>query len=155
MAADIILYTEADLELRALFDRERNGDEKEAFERKLLAMPENVRWRDNYNRACRLWTLGLSYWRDMVPLLSEGMVLAPDDCRDFALQIASAMPPAHEKLDTLIGDQATEFEYVRTNFELDISPYTPEELAWCAFDAGRLAGLLYQGARSNGVLCSV
>lgn len=156
MAADILLYTEADAELRGLFARERNGDEKELFERRLLAFPENLRWRDPYNADCRLWSLGLSYWRDMVPLLDERMVLGPEECHDFIELIVTNMPPDHGKLE-LAGAAGTELAYVLENFgpEARASEYDGDRLAWLSFEAGQLAGLLSVGWRGSGVLCSL
>jgi hypothetical protein len=163
MAADIVLYTEADAELRDLFARERNGDEKDTFERKLRALPENVRWRDNYNPQCRLWSLGLSYWRDFAPLLDERMVLTPEQCLQAVGLICPpgrfpfvGMPPSYDKV-TEAGGPGTELEYVMATFgpESRPEPYLPDVLAWLAFDAGSLSGLLTMGWRTEGVLCSL
>jgi hypothetical protein len=159
MAADMVLYREADPELRELFARERDGDEKEAFERKLLALPETVRWRDNYNPQCRLWSLGLSYWRDFATRLDERMVLTPEQCLDLSDLVRRGMPPRFDNVFELAGGPYTELEHVLKNFGPEARPtrdaYTNDVLAWLAFDAGGLAGLLMMGWRTEGVLCSL
>lgn len=57
-------------------------------------------FRDSYNSTNVLWTLGLSWWRDVVPLLNEQRELTGDNLRWFRDRVAAGSQclPTKEKL---------------------------------------------------------
>lgn len=58
-------------------------------------------FRDSYNATNMLWTLGLSWWRDVVPLLNEHRELTGENLRRFRDRVAVAQQclPTREKLE--------------------------------------------------------
>lgn len=59
-------------------------------------------FRDSYNMSNVLWTLNLSWWRDVLPVLDEQLELRGQKLQHFRDQIASAKQrlPTSEELNT-------------------------------------------------------
>jgi len=78
-------------------------------------------FRDSYNLSSVLWTCGLSWWRDVLPLLNDDLELTGKNLRRFRNQFASAeqhLPTAEElraqgghKKETSLNSLAKLHEY--------------------------------------------
>jgi hypothetical protein len=53
--------------------------------------PLNGYFRDSYNLSSVLWTLGLSWWQDVIPLLDAKCELKGEKLRHFRNQVAQAI----------------------------------------------------------------
>ena len=59
----------------------------------------NAYFRDSYNMTNVLWTLGLSWWQDVIPLLNEELELKDENLQRFRDQVVNAkqqLPTAEE-----------------------------------------------------------
>jgi hypothetical protein len=64
-------------------------------------LPSESYFRDSYNMTSVLWTLGLSWWRDVLPLLDANLELKGRELQRFREQVARAeqrLPTAEDLL---------------------------------------------------------
>jgi hypothetical protein len=54
-------------------------------------------FRDSYNEGCVMWQLGLSWWRDVTPMLNEKRVLTQSKIRELLAMVESCRIPDEPK----------------------------------------------------------
>ena len=78
-------------------------------------LPLNGYFRDSYNATSVLWTLSLSWWRDVLPLLDSASELTGRNLRHFRRQVATAtqhLPNADELRAMELSVEQTGFRTV-------------------------------------------
>ncbi len=74
------------------------------------ALPSESYFRDPYNVTSVLWTLGLSWWRDVLPLLDANLELKGRTLQRFREQVARAeqrLPTAEDLLQARVRVEDT------------------------------------------------
>jgi hypothetical protein len=75
--------------LRAPMSKRRDGSQRREESEKEPVFSEAY-FRDSYNLSSVLWTCGLSWWRDVLPLLNNDLELIGENLTRFRNQFASA-----------------------------------------------------------------
>ena len=165
MSAHLMLLSKTPERLRELVTRDRTMPEDNEMGILMRVNDNQYVFVDQYNRSNVLGQLGLSWWRDVVPLLNENFVLAPEACDQLATQIIAHMPPEPKKVLVALGEgtELTHTEALRASLEFPVNaimvirphsaPYTARETADLYFHIGCLVGLLHRASTEDGLLC--
>jgi len=78
-------------------------------------IPENAIWNDSYGPSSCLASIGLSWWRDVIPHLNQNLCLHENTCNDLLEQICQGMIPDTEKFKDSLGEN-TEGQFCLDNY---------------------------------------
>lgn len=147
-------YVSDDL-LHMFLDKD-NIESNERMKLHLALIPDNAIWYDSYGPSSCLASIGLSWWRDVVPHLNNDLCMTEYFCDEFAEKIYQGMTPDTHKFSNSLGENS-EVQFCIENYpEVNLirdkdNPYTADEICNMSFKLGTLCGFLRQHS-SNGIM---
>ncbi|MBS1722538.1 MAG: hypothetical protein JSS66_05965 [Armatimonadetes bacterium] len=159
MPAHLMLRDTIPARLHALVVTDRTMTEDDQVRKLFEQMSQNDTFTDSYGLTCALAQLGMSWWRDVVPMLDSEFVLQPGKCKHLAELVWNKMPPEPGKVRQALG-AGTELTHCKKLYPDAVvirdpsTRYTEEENAMLHFQLGSLYGLLSRGAQTNGLVLS-
>jgi len=142
-------------ELLELSLSQRSMDDDERLKEMLSNIPPNAIYSSPYGPNSCLASIGMSWWRDVVPYLDDELRLGTEDCLRISRQIISSMTPSLEKFADALGE-GTEIQYCLDNFPQsnilrdETNPYTEDEIMQFCFELGQLMAFLHN--HKNGIM---